>query len=146
MAGKSIRQQNSKVQKLLDSGAMKRIEPTAIYKTAELQNLLKGFVSLETLRVYGLVGSPGQGYWGQNVVDAINNYWYDLVRQRGTGKVRKEDHLDSEDHAFFENGKKPLQGQRPIHPSPGRNKPVESQRERFEREVSEDSILSKQQG
>lgn len=119
---------------------VKRIDPTTVYRSEELHELLRGFANIETLRQYGLVGSPGQGYWGQNVIDAINNYWYFLVRQRGAGKVRKEDHLDQEDHALFENREELLQSQRRVYPALRRSRPVESQRQRFERKVPKDPV------
>ena len=125
---------------------MKRIDPTALYEGKELQDLLRGVVNVDTLRQHGLVGSPGRGYWGQNVIDALNDYWQYLARQRGAGKVRKEVHLDREDHSLFENGEELLQSQRRLHPAPRRSRPVESQRERFERQVSKTPVRGERQG
>ena len=77
------------LKKDIKSKAMNRVDPTTLYTTDELRSLLKGFVSLETLKKYGLAGSPGRGYWGQNVVDALNNYWHHLVRQRAVPNTER---------------------------------------------------------
>jgi hypothetical protein len=114
---------------------MKKIDPTAIYESEELKEILRGVVKVETLREFGLVGLPGKGYWGQNVVDALTNYCNHLIRQRGTGKViEKEDHLDAK-----KSRKNEVQN-REIHPPPGTAKPMEGERERFRRRVSENSV------
>ena len=114
---------------------MQRIDPTTLYDAKELHEILRGVVKLETLRQYGLAGSPGSGYWGQNVVDSLNNYWDHLVRQRGTGKViGKENHLDSKNQSRNE-----VQN-RQVHTQPGATRTMEGQRERFRRLVSENPI------
>jgi len=114
---------------------MERIDPTTLYEAEELRSRLKGFVSLETLREWGLAGSPGRGYWGQNVIDALDRYWHNLVRQRGAGKVRKEDHLDPKDHPLFEKREALLESGE-FHPSFRGTKPLESERTRFRRQLS----------
>lgn len=98
--------------------------------------MLKGFVKISTLRQFGLVGSPGSGYWGQNVVDSLNNYWDHLVSQ-STGKVDpKERHFD-EKPEFFENRADKIQN-RKVHPTPNRTHQMESEWERFNGQLSQD--------
>ena len=113
---------------------MRKIDPTTLYSTKELREILRGVVSVNHLRQYGLTGSPGSGYWGQNVIDSLNHFWDHLVRQRSTGKVGKENHLVS---------KKPKRNEvqnRTIHTQSGKPRAMESERERFRRLVSEDSV------
>ena len=118
---------------------MRQIDPHTLYDSDELRTLLKGVVKIETLRAFGLVGSPGKGYWGTNMIDALNQYWDNLARQRDTGKVvGKENHLD-EKPEFFENRAKKIQNG-PVYSSPGDSQPMESQRKRFRRQVSPDSL------
>ena len=50
---------------------MKRIDPYGIYSAEELKEIIKGHVSVEHLRQFGLVGCPGGGYLGQIVFDAL---------------------------------------------------------------------------
>jgi hypothetical protein len=114
---------------------MRRIDPTTIYETKELKQLLKDIVKISTLRQFGLVGSPGSGYWGQNVVDSLNNYWDHLVSRR-TGKVDpKERHFD-EKPEIFENRTNKIQN-RQVHPTSRSTHEVESQWERFDRKLSQ---------
>jgi hypothetical protein len=117
---------------------MKRIDPTTFYTTKELRDILRGFVSLETLRVHGLVGSPGSGYWGQNAVDSLNRYWDHLSCQRGMGKVEKEKHLDEESKVFDIRNTEIQNGQ--VHSAPGNPQPLEGQRQKFRRLVSKDAL------
>lgn len=118
---------------------MNRIDPTTLYDKQELQSLLKGVVKIETLRSFGLVGAPGKGYWGGNVIDALNRYWDNLVHQRDTGKVSgKENHLE-EKPEFFENREQELQSG-DVHIGECVDQPLESEWERFHRKVSKASI------
>lgn len=134
---------NKKTQKgpIYTALKMKTIPPQTLYETQELRDLLRGVVKIETLRKFGLVGSPGSGYWSKNIVDALNNYWDNLARQRGTGKVAdKENHLEPEPEIqIFENRQTKVQN-RKVHPSSGGSKSMESQRERFKRFVSKNSV------
>lgn len=117
---------------------MKPIDPHAIYDQSELRELLRGVVKIERLRRYGLVGSPGCGYWGRNIIDSLNEYWDHLARQRGTGKVKKESHLE-EKPEVFENQDEQIQNQS-IHPASGTDRPLESQRQRFRRKLSSNPL------
>jgi len=110
---------------------MRRVDPTTLYESKELKEILRDVVNIETLRRFGLIGSPGKGYWGKNVVDSLNNYWDNLARQR-EDRVGKEKHLDSK-HKFYEK----QVSDRPVHPEPRTSRPVESERERFRRQVPE---------
>lgn len=50
----------------------KRVDPNAIYTSDELHEILRGFVKIETLRRYGLMALPGAGYFGRNILDALD--------------------------------------------------------------------------
>jgi len=118
---------------------MRKIDPTTLYGPDELKDFLLGVVKIDTLRRFGLVGSPGRGYWGQNVVDSLNKYWDHLVRRRETGKViGKENHLDEQPEFFEKRQEQVPDGE--IHAPSGTSRKVESQRERFRRQLSENSF------
>jgi len=111
---------------------MKSIDPATLYEAEELHEILHGFVKVEKLREFGLVGLPGKGYWGQNVIDSLTNYCNHLVRQRGTGKV-----IEKENHLEPKKSKRNEVQDREIHSPPGTANPMEGERERFRRLVSE---------
>jgi hypothetical protein len=112
---------------------MKEIHSHAIYTSDELNDLIKGFVKITTLRKHGLVGSPGSGYWGNNIIDSIENYWQYLSRQRKGEMADMEDH-QNENTQVFENKKQKVQNGK-LHSS-SRTKPaMESEWERFERQL-----------
>lgn len=52
---------------------MNSIDPHRFYSAEELNQILFGKVSVELLRRYGLRGLQ-DGYYGQNVHDALMNY------------------------------------------------------------------------
>ena len=110
---------------------MIRIEPNTLYGTYELKKLLKGFVSLDTLREYGLIGLPGKGYFGKNIVDSIDRYCYSRNCQRGMVDGKEQNHVTKE-NPFFDNANRTLQ------PSPRRSEPMESGRQRFIRQTKAD--------
>ena len=129
---------------------MKSIDPNAIYEAEELAALLRGHVKVETLREHGLVGLPGSGYFGGNVVDAIRNYCSSHGRQRG---ARADARKDSGNDSFIENGnagdrrldhrtagrKVQDQGAKrddAIHAVPGGQHPLETQRDKLRRLAS----------
>ena len=116
---------------------MLKIDPHTLYDSKELKEILHGFVKLESLREFGLVGLPGKGYWGQNVIDSLTKLCQHLACQRGTGKV-KENHLDKKPE-FFEKRSEQIQN-RQVHATSRKAGPVESQRQRFQRQVSPDSV------
>ena len=122
------------------------IIPNRFYSADELGHILCGKVKIETLRACGLVGFAS-GYWGYNVIDAINRYCENRFRQRGV--VRKEDA-----HVFFENHERapgsPTQSPNlpsgSIHAASGKcrhgkcSEPVESQRAQLERLLPKGSL------
>jgi hypothetical protein len=122
------------------------IDPHRFYEPGELEKIVHGRIKLETLRKYGLVGLA-RGYWGQNIIDALNRFCQSKSSQRGV--IRKEDAYE-----FFEKQKdvprslgpdKSLSA-RKIHPPPGvastrrRSRAVESQRSQLERLLPEDTV------
>jgi len=114
---------------------VRRIEPTAIYASDELKEILRGCVKVETLREFGLIGSPGSGYWGRNVVDSLDKYWDHLACQRGTGKVmRKENRL------VANKAKRSKVQDGAVHAPRGEAGKVESERKRFQWLVSENPL------
>ncbi len=82
---------------------IRRIDPYRFYSTAELREVLRGSIKIDTLKDYGLVGLAA-GYWGGNVIFAIDRYCRTLITERGpcsSGKeqehgaiIEKEDHLE----------------------------------------------------
>lgn len=120
---------------------MKKIDSTTLYTGQELKDILHGFVKMDVLRQFGLVGSPGAGYWGRNVIDSLNRYWDNLACQRGMGKATgKEKDLDSE-HAIFDNRANEVPNGS-VHSSPGKARAMESERQRYRRQVSTDPLPS----
>ena len=57
---------------------MRKVDRDAFYSAGELKGILRGHVSLDSLRGHGLVGLAG-GYWGGNVIEAVNAY----IRAKG---------------------------------------------------------------
>ena len=74
-----------------------RIDPSTLYTGLQLKRILKGFVSLDTLREHGLTALPGAGYWGKSVIFAIDSVCGIVSPERGLG-VSLEAHNE-----FFEN-------------------------------------------
>lgn len=70
------------------------IDPNAIYTTEEVMNMLSGCVKLDTLRAHGLVSLPGAGYWGADLIFAINT----MQAERRTKKYGKITAADRSDH------------------------------------------------
>ena len=61
--------------------SIRRIDPYRLYSTEELQEVLHGSIKIQTLKRYGLVGFAS-GYWGSNIIFAINRYWRKLLSER----------------------------------------------------------------
>ncbi len=136
-----------------------RIDPHTLYETSELENLLRGFVNLDTLRKYGLRALPGKGYWGQSVIDAMNQVCETPSAQRSGVSRGKETH-----NAIFDNGEgdrsddrlirsrtsgQQIQSQRPrrstrprVHTSGDNSGQVESQRQKLQRLVYKEQVPS----
>ncbi|MEQ8819907.1 MAG: hypothetical protein RLY93_06650 [Sumerlaeia bacterium] len=70
------------------------IDPNAIYTTEEVMNMLSGCVKLDTLRAHGRVSLPGAGYWGADLIFAINA----MQKERRTKKYGKKMTADRGDH------------------------------------------------
>lgn len=70
------------------------IDPNAIYTTEEVMNMLSGVVKLDTLRAHGLVSLPGAGYWGADLIFAINT----MQEDRRTKKHGKRTAAGRRDH------------------------------------------------
>jgi hypothetical protein len=52
---------------------MRTIDPNTIYTVAEVGEIIHGIVNIEMLRRHGgLVSMPGSGYWGADLIYAIN--------------------------------------------------------------------------
>ena len=64
------------------------IDPNGLYTGEELAELLRGFAKLETLREYGLVGLPGRGYLGSNVLDALRTWCESHKNRLGCNATR----------------------------------------------------------
>ena len=76
------------------------IHPYRFYSTSELKPLLKGRIKMEELRKHGLKGFAA-GYWGKNVIDAINRSCGRLGSERAlcSSQLKEE---DNEITAIFE--------------------------------------------
>ncbi len=57
---------------------MRKVDRDAFYSAGELKGILRGHVSLDSLRGHGLIGLAA-GFWGGNVVEAVNSY----IRAKG---------------------------------------------------------------
>ena len=103
---------------------MRRIDPTTLYETPEVEELLTGFVSLDLLRKHGLRAMPGRGYWGNSIIASIERLCENALSQpRGVSSLKETN------DAFFEK-----QGETDPHDRLLRNRTprrqVESQRDR----------------
>jgi len=124
----------------------RKIHPNQIYSAEELSCILRGSIKIETLRQHDLIGLKS-GYWGQNVIDAINEYLEYSKSQRGrtVGKVYKQDGKTKKNNSQLRRrsmdsrrSRQKIQGDRngrnaPIHPNSASTEKMETQRERLER-------------
>ena len=134
---------------------LRRIRGDVVYSADELERLLpppgskQCFLSLETLKRFGLVGGAS-GYFGGNVLLAIENWlaytlsqrlgwsgqkgghfhaFFDKVDSEGEGKIQGEDCL-------FVQGKPSRNSGKKVHADPRGVREVETSRGRFERLLS----------
>ncbi len=132
----------------------RRIDPYRFYSSEELREVLKGRIKIETLKDHGLVGLAA-GYWGGNVIFAIDRYCRTLMTERARGASGKE-----AQRAIFENQNSGLlyrgETQR-IHPQGNRSntqrgadiqvagsesRGLECQSDLFERRTKEKAVQS----
>lgn len=74
-----------------------RIEPNGIYTGEQAEELLKGFVGLETLRKKGGLKGLPKGYFGGSLLSALHRYCGTIWSERGSGLPQ------GETYALFEN-------------------------------------------
>ena len=131
-----------------------RIDPYAFYTAEELAQVLFGRVSLEVLRRHGLKGLQ-EGYYGQNVHDALVRYLGSGVQHSGPSAS------DGEGRGYDDNQRQmghlrpargvDLQGPRvrskqsrsKFYTPQNRNDPVESFRDTFDRLQKERAVQRK---
>ena len=135
---------------------MRRIHDSTLYEAEELKAILNGFISLESLRGYGLVGLPGKGYWGRDVIDAITAFQVNRKTERGFLSERENVHgeISKKDRTGHDRlvraaaaGELEVEGQRRPRPKRARVLPVErdersveSQRDKFERLANPEAL------
>ncbi|MCA9450317.1 MAG: hypothetical protein KC931_24555 [Candidatus Omnitrophica bacterium] len=83
-----------------DSSRSREIQPDRFYDTPELEQFLKGRIKVEELRKYGLRGFAS-GYWGANVIFALNRY----CSMIGNIVVHRASTKETNDGTFFEKPK-----------------------------------------
>lgn len=110
---------------------MLEVKPNTFLSTLELKEILDGTFKIPNLRKYGLRACPGKGYWSNNVIDSINNYFNNPDRQRVANGNGKEINHEPE---FFDKSDTKIQTRQVHTPSTERIQ-MESQRQRFERQI-----------
>ena len=132
----------------------RHIEPNRLYSTQELRGILGGSLKLDTLRAHGLVGFAS-GYWGENIIYAINRYWRKLLHERGalsTQEVGDAAILENQiDHRSSESGSDPkrLEGPRQrssLQPEGTLAGEVESLLSEYDQITSQKAVLGRVSG
>jgi hypothetical protein len=128
-----------------------RIEPNVLYRGARLKALLKGFVSLTKLRKHGLVGLPGMGYFGENILLALKRYCSSMGSERNPvlPQEKEEEHgelFENSDQELLDQGnpqRRQLGGNRrnrrrraEVQAVGTQQGPVESQLEKLDRKAA----------
>jgi len=131
-----------------------RVDSNWFYSAEELKEILNGRIKVETLKAHGLVGLAS-GYWGENVIFAINQYWRTLVLERARGASGKEaqreifenqgpELLDRrEAKRLYSNGSEAHAERRTrVQASGSDSRSLESQSDLFERRTKEKAVQS----
>lgn len=101
---------------------MRTIDPNTIYSAKEVREIIHGVVKLETLREKGgLVSLPGAGYWGADLISAINTMQEQRRRCRGSASLPP-----------MEPVQKSIRRE-PLRKPKAASRPVENQRSKFKR-------------